>query len=153
MKNKEALVKLLNNETLRKLIKYGIIGSTSFIIDFSVTYYLKEILLLDKMLANSCGFCMGACQNFLFNKFWSFKSDNNIYREFIVFIMIAVVGLTLNSLIILFFNGVLNLNFYLCKIIAVGMVFFWNFSMNYKFNFKSSEKFVVVDEEEEQSVL
>jgi len=150
MKNNiEVLIKLIKNKTLRKLIKYGIIGFTSFLIDFVVTYYLKENLKLNQMLANTVGFCTGACYNFLFNKFWSFRSNNNIFREFVVFSMIALVGLGLNSLVILFFNGVLEVNFYVCKVIAVVAVFFWNFSMNSRFNFKSTEKFVAVEEDEE----
>jgi len=149
MKNNiEILIKLIKNKTLRKLIKYGIIGSTSFLIDLTVTYYLKEVLGLNKMVANTCGFCTGACYNFLFNKFWSFRSNNNIFREFIVFAMIALIGLGLNSLVILFFNGVLDINFYICKVIAVAVVFFWNFSMNNRFNFKSTDKLIPVEKEE-----
>lgn len=152
MKGRELLIKLINNEALRKMIKYGIIGATSFMIDMSVTYYLKETLGLNKMLANTCGFCIGAAFNFLCNKFWSFRSDNNIYKEFVVFSIIALIGLTLNSLIILVCNDLLNINFYICKVIAVVLVFFWNFSMNYKFNFKRIERLVALEEEEEQEI-
>lgn len=54
-----------------------------------------------------------------------------------MFLLIAAIGLGLNSLIIWMLNEkFLTLDFYLAKLIAIGVVFFWNFLMNNFFNFK-----------------
>jgi len=150
IKNNETLEKLINNQTFRKFIKYGIIGFTAFLVDVSTIYILREILLVHEMIAVTAGFCVGATYNFLFNKYWSFRSEHNIYKEFISFMSVALVGLTLNNIIVYFGSEKFGFNLYLCKIVAVGVVFFWNFTMNFKFTFKAGNK--TSDEEKEQVI-
>ena len=44
-------------------------------------------------------------------------------------------GLAINNLTIYVLHGRFRLNFYLAKLFAIGVVTFWNFFMNYFFNF------------------
>jgi putative flippase GtrA len=59
-----------------------------------------------------------------------------IVREYSTFVLIALVGLGLNNLIIWLLHEKARLNFYLSKLIAIGCVMVWNFSMNYLFTFR-----------------
>ncbi len=112
-------------------IKFGIVGFSSFIIDFSITYLLKEKIKINKFLANTTGFLIAATFNFFMNRLWTFKSQElDVTAQFLKFMAIASVGLLINNGIIYLFNDKFRVNFYISKILAVIVVMFYNFSMN-----------------------
>ncbi len=118
-------------------IKFGITGLSGLFLDFLVTWFFKDVLLLQKFLANAIGFTVAVINNYFINRKWTFKSEQKIPRQLVIFFLASLVGLTLNTLVVYLFNEVWLLNFYLSKIIAVAIVFIWNFTVNYFFVFKS----------------
>ena len=120
-------------------MKFGVTGLSGMVLDFSVTWFFKEVLLINKFLANGIGFTAAVISNYLINRAWTFQSKAEMGRQFAGFVTVSVIGLLLNTLIVYVFNHLLLLNFYLSKIIAVGLVFIWNFSINYFFVFKTSK--------------
>jgi putative flippase GtrA len=125
----------INRASVIKVAKFGIAGLIGLVIDFSITYILKEHFLFNKYVSNSVGFVVAATCNFILNKWWTFKSSNKFHKEYIIFLSIAVAGLLINSTILYLFHAQLQLNFYLAKLIAIIIVFVWNFIMNSRFNF------------------
>jgi putative flippase GtrA len=106
------------------------------IIDFGTTWKLKEKVKINKYIANSCGFILAASSNYLWNRIWTFKSQNNqIGTEYLSFFAISLIGLGLNNFIIWILSDKLKWNFYLSKIVAIGIVTLWNFGMNFFFTF------------------
>ena len=107
------------------------------VVDFGVTWVCKEKLRWNKYLSNSLGFILAATNKYIWNRLWTFESTSDaVMREYISFVMIALIGLGLNNLIIYLLHGKLKWNFYLSKLIAIGCVTLWNFSMNYVFTFR-----------------
>ena len=124
------------DQIIIKLLKYCVVGFSGMAIDFSVTWILKERLRFNKYIANSTGFILAATSNFILNRIWTFKSkDDHISTEYFLFVSIALFGLALNNLVIYFLSDKLNWNFYFSKCVAIVVVTFWNFFMNYKFTF------------------
>ena len=123
-------------DILFKIIKFGIVGLSGMVIDFSITWVCKEKLLINKYLSNSFGFSLAVINNFFLNYLWTFqKGNSNINIDFIKFILFALVGLGLNNLFLFFFNDRLQVRFYVAKALAIVCVFAWNFTTNYFFNF------------------
>ena len=123
---------------LLRFIRFGIVGFSGMIVDFGVTWLCKEKLRWNKYLSNSLGFILAATNNYIWNRLWTFQSESEaVAREYISFVVIAVIGLGLNNLIIYLLHERLHLNFYLSKLIAIGCVTLWNFSMNYVFTFRA----------------
>jgi len=119
-----------------KFLKFCIIGFSGMLIDFGTTWLLKEKVKINKYIANSCGFTLAASSNYLWNRIWTFRSQNNhIGTEYLSFFAISLIGLGLNNLIVWILSDKLKWNFYLSKIVAVGIVTFWNFGMNFLFTF------------------
>jgi len=119
-----------------KFLKFCIVGFSGMIIDFGTTWLLKEKLKVNKYIANSCGFILAASSNYFWNRIWTFQSENNhIGSEYLSFFTISLIGLCLNNLIIWILSDKLKWNFYLSKIIAIGIVTLWNFGMNFFFTF------------------
>jgi len=120
-----------------KFIKFCVVGFSGMVIDFGTTWLLKEKLKVNKYIANSTGFILAASSNYLFNRFWTFHSENpRIATEYMSFILISAIGLAINNLIIFLLNEKMKLNFYLSKLFAIGVVTIWNFFMNYMITFR-----------------
>lgn len=119
-----------------RFIRFGIVGCSGMIVDFGMTWLCKEKLRWNKYLSNSLGFVLAATNNYIWNRLWTFESESEaVVREYLSFVVIATIGLALNNLIVYLLHERLHLHFYLSKLIAVGCVTLWNFSMNYVFTF------------------
>lgn len=119
-----------------KFIKYCVVGFSGMLVDFGITWLLKEKLQFNKYVANTIGFISAATSNYVLNRIWTFESQSNkIMTEYTSFFIIALVGLGLNNLILMLLNDKLKMNFYLSKLIAILIVTLWNFIMNFLFTF------------------
>lgn len=121
---------------LLQFIKFCVVGGTGVVVDFGITFLFKEKLKLNKYIANSLGFMAAASTNYLLNRWWTFRShDPEVAQQYVQFVGISAIGLILNNIIIYLLNDKARLNFYLSKLIAIGLVTLWNFFMNYYFTF------------------
>ena len=119
-----------------RFIKFCVVGGTGVVVDFGITFLFKEKLKLNKYIANSLGFMAAASTNYLLNRWWTFRShDPEVAQQYVQFVGISAIGLILNNIIIYLLNDKARLNFYLSKLIAIGLVTLWNFFMNYYFTF------------------
>ena len=119
-----------------QFIKFCVVGGTGVVVDFGITFLFKEKLKLNKYIANSLGFMAAASTNYLLNRWWTFRShDPEVAQQYVQFVGISAIGLIMNNIIIYLLNDKARLNFYLSKLIAIGLVTLWNFFMNYYFTF------------------
>lgn len=145
----------MNELFLIKFIRFCIVGGSGVVVDFGITYLLKERMRLNKYAANSCGFLTAATTNYILNRIWTFRSiDPHIARQYLIFIAISLAGLAINNGVIWLLNDRLHtdfarlaghrapegqlrekVNFYSAKLMAVIVVTLWNFLMNYYYNF------------------
>jgi putative flippase GtrA len=127
---------MIDQLLLWKFLKFCIVGSSGMIIDFGTTWLLKEKVKINKYIANSTGFILAATSNYLLNRFWTFHPQNHQFvTAYISFILISVAGLVINNFVVFLLTEKVKLNFYLSKLISIGIVTVWNFSMNYLFTF------------------
>lgn len=121
---------------LIKFLKFGVVGASGVLVDFGVTWLLKEQARLNKYLANSTGFACAVVSNYILNRIWTFHSaDPNVGVQFAKFAIVALVGLGMNNAIIYFLNEKQGVKFYMSKLIATGIVMLWNFGANLMFTF------------------
>lgn len=128
---------MIDKVLLMKFAKFCIVGFSGMIIDFGTTWLLKEKARVNKYIANSTGFVLAATSNYIWNRFWTFQSENKqIVTEYASFILISLAGLAINNFIIFLLNDKLKVNFYVSKLFAIGVVTLWNFIMNYLITFR-----------------
>jgi len=121
---------------LLKFIKFSLVGFSGVFVDFGTTFFCKEILKIQKYIANTFGFTLAATTNFFLNRMWTFRStDPNIILEFTRFFFIALIGLFINLLIIWAMTGKFKVNFYISKLVATVLVTLWNFLINAYYTF------------------
>ncbi len=119
-----------------RIFKFGVVGLSGMVIDFSVTWLIKEKLKLNKYLANSVGFSLAVVSNYLLNRNWTFEQiSESSLNQFTKFLLVSLAGLAINNLCMILLVKHTKFNFYLLKIMVVALVFFWNYFINLAFTF------------------
>jgi putative flippase GtrA len=117
-----------------KFFKFIIVGFLGMVVDFSITILLKEKLKVHRYISSSAGFTLAASSNYLFNRLWTFKSNNpKVLIEYGTFILISLIGLIINNLFLYLFEK--KIRFYFAKFLAIMVTSVWNFIANYYLNF------------------
>ena len=120
-----------------KLLKFTLVGFSGLIIDFGITFICKEKIILNKYISNSFGFAVAASSNYIFNRIWTFSSNNpELLIEFSSFLLVSIIGLFINTSILWQIHNNLKVNFYLSKFGAIVVTTLWNFLANYYFTFQ-----------------
>lgn len=133
-------VSSLFSDRVIAFIKFGITGVSGLTLDFALTWLFKDELHFNKFVANAIGFSVAVISNYLINRNWTFKDKKSkAGPQFSAFVTVSLIGLLLNSVIIFLLDNRMNVNFYISKAVAIFIVFFWNFSVNYFFVFKASK--------------
>ncbi len=122
-------------QVIIKIVKFCFVGGSGMMLDFLLTYLLKEKIKIHRYLANAAGFTCAACSNFLLNRYWTFESNSpELYQQFASFLFFSAVGLGINSFFLFFFEKQ-NHPFYVSKFLAILITTIWNFTTNYFFTF------------------
>lgn len=125
-----------NNAFLFKFLKFGVVGFSGLIVDFSLTWFCKEKLRIHKYISSSLGFIVATGTNYSLNRYWTFDNhDPALITQFGKFFMIALVGLALSNMLIYLLHDKLKWNFYFAKACAIVVISLWNFFANYLYTF------------------
>jgi putative flippase GtrA len=128
---------LFNQVLLRKFIKYGFVGASGVVVDYTVTFIFRDLFGINQFVSNAIGFAVAASINYVLNRKWTFRSDNpDITQEYIYFMVISMLGLLINSVVLWLCVTYLNWNFYFAKLVAIAFTTIWNFFANLLFTFK-----------------
>ena len=110
--------------------KYCVVGLSGLVVDFSLTYVLKEELDVNKYFASIVGFSVACSSNYIFNRIWTFCNNNpEIIRQYASFITISIIGLVLNTSLLYLFQR-LKVKYYFSKALAITFVTIWNYIAN-----------------------
>lgn len=133
------------HKELQKFIRFCLVGATNAAIDIGLFNILLS-LKLNPYLAGSLSFVVAATNGYILNRAWTFKEQKSqrVARQYFFFLFISTIGLGFNNLILYLTlqhldldNPVLTAN--IGKILAVGIVVFWNYSMNRFFVFRTND--------------
>lgn len=87
-----------------QILKFGVVGGLSFVIDFVIYTIVLKTLRWEYgyMVAGVAGFCISLIFNYFASMAFVFERKDNADKrvEFIIFCVLSVIGLGLNSLIL-----------------------------------------------------
>ncbi|MCR5144570.1 MAG: GtrA family protein [Lachnospiraceae bacterium] len=98
------------SKLMSQILKFGVVGGLSFLIDFIITNIIALILRNAGMTATNAamvgalfGFVISLIFNYLLSMKWVFarREDMDRKKEFVIFVVLSAFGLGLNELIIL----------------------------------------------------
>lgn len=134
------------NKEATRFARFLTVGAVGTVLDFSILTLLK-LAGLPTLFANSISFTAGLLNNFTWNRLWTFGDSAKVdwRRQLAQFTLVSLVGLALNNLIVLSLEGLFGAMLgssqwaYLpAKVIATGMVVFWNYFANRTWTFKNN---------------
>ncbi len=125
----------------KQFIKFCIIGTSNTILDFGIYLALTRTIIFFRehfLFANAISFSIAVTWSYALNRKWTFRNTHNaVARQFMLFLVINVVALTLNQLLLYSFVTYAGLYDVLAKALAVGIILFWNFFANRAWTFRS----------------
>lgn len=140
---------LINRPVVRRFVRFAVVGTSGFVVDFSITWLFYSLFSWPILVATGLGFCLGATSNYILNRSWTWRSDNpNVVGEFIKFFAVSIIGLGIHYSVmigcmaapLLCFSlfGISIDNTWTGKLIATGVVMLWNFLANNFYTFRNT---------------
>lgn len=120
----------------RRLFTYLFVGALGAVIDLVFFLLLHHTFLVAILTANIFSTSVAVVHNFLWHHLVTFRNHSQIkLRAFGIFIMVSLVGIALNSLVVL--GGVsIGLAPVFAKIFAIVVVTVWNYVLNSRVTFR-----------------
>jgi putative flippase GtrA len=129
-----------SNNLFIQLFRYTFVGGLAFLVDFSLLYVLTEYAGLHYLVSASCSFIAGLFVNYFISVFWVFgASSMKKIVEFLLFAFVGLIGLGLNDFFLWLFTEQCRIYYMLSKLMAVVLVYLWNFLGRRYFIFNKKE--------------
>lgn len=108
-------------------IKFLGIGAIATIIQYIIFIVLVEFSSLTIVLASALGYGISSIFNYLMNYHYTFSSDAKHKVAALKFTLVALVGLSLNSLLMYLLVELFNMYYIISQIIVTGIILVVNF--------------------------
>ena len=134
----------LPNKELARFTRFLTVGALGTLLDFGLLTMLK-LAGLPTLFANSLSFTAGLINNFTWNRLWTFRdaAQANWQKQLAQYALVSLVGLVLNDLLVLSLETVLGTwlgqsawGYLPAKVVATGVVVFWNYFANRTWTFR-----------------
>jgi len=118
-----------STSTLVEGFRSLIIAGIAFLCDFTLMVILTEIIDVPYLASATIGFTCGLFVNYILSVTWAFseRSHKSPFKEFLIFLLIGIIGLLLLDFTIWFLTEKCGLFYIFSKLVATAIVFFWNF--------------------------
>lgn len=133
---------------ITRFIRFGLVGFSGVFVDMIFLYLLSDPTTLGLPLTRSKIIAseLAIINNFLWNDAWTFKDisqkqpkKRQKIKRLIKFNIICLGGLIINVLLLNFLFNVFGLNRYLANLISIALVTIWNYWLNLKLSWRSTE--------------
>lgn len=120
---------------IEQIMKFGIVGFLAFFIDYGLMVALTEIFSINYLVSATLSFTVSVIFNYVASMRFVFthKEGMSRTREFVIFIVLSVIGLGINDLCMWLGTDLLSIDYRITKIGATAIVMVWNFVTRKKF--------------------
>ncbi len=120
--------KILDNILIKQILKFGLVGGLAFLIDYVFLYILTEFIGIHYLISSIISFIISVIFNYIMSIKWVFdvKKQQGL-KEFIVFIVLSVIGLIINEIIMYVMVDLMNIHYMISKLFSTGVVMVYNF--------------------------
>lgn len=150
LRSRGRIGKLRRKFPLRQFVRFGVVGLSGVFVDMTLLFLLSDPSTLAWGLTRSKIIAaeIAILNNFIWNDAWTFAEVSRQQRgwslrlrRLLKFNLICLVGLALNVVLL---NLIFNLVFsgqhrYLANLLAIGITTLWNFSINFKLNWRTTQ--------------
>lgn len=114
---------------IAQIMKFGVVGVIAFVIDYGVMVLLTEVFGLNPVVSATISFIVSVIFNYIASMRYVFshKEDMSRSREFVIFIVLSVIGLIINDVLMWAGTELVSIDYRIVKIFATAVVMVWNF--------------------------
>ena len=114
------------------MLKFGVVGVLAFLIDYGVLMLLSQVFHMNPVAAAAISFVVSVVFNYVASMRFVFthRDDLSKGREFVIFVVLSVIGLGINELCMWAGTALLGesaLMVTVTKVFATAVVMVWNF--------------------------
>ncbi len=121
----------------RPIILYGVFGSISSGLDFTIYTLLVRYVGVHYVVANCFSVLCGISTSFVLNRNYNFKVKDKTKQRFTMFLTIGLCGMLLSTLILWLCIETFHFHTILSKLLSIVLVVFFQFLLNKYLTFKS----------------
>ena len=115
-------------ELINQIIKFGIVGILATIIDYGLMILFTEVFNINYLISSVMSFSVSVVFNYIVSTKYVFNVNRKkSIKDFIVFIVLSVIGLGINSLIMYLGVDKVGIDYKIVKIGATAIVMVYNF--------------------------
>ena len=130
-----------------RFLKFAIVGAIGMVVDLTTMTIAHEWFGAPLPLAVAIGFTLAVISNFTWNRLWTFPESRtrHISGQLAQFFVINAIGLAINEVVMAALHPVFlrvapdPAAYLTAKIIAIGIVLFWNYFVNRRWTYKGIE--------------
>lgn len=114
---------------LAQFMKFGIVGVIAFVIDYGFMIFLTEVFGVPYLISTTVSFIVSVIFNYFASMRFVFKrkDDMSRKREFVIFVVLSVIGLVINDVFMWLMVDFLYIDYRISKIVVTFIVAVWNF--------------------------
>lgn len=114
---------------IAQFMKFGIVGVIAFVIDYGFMVLLTEVFGVPYLISTTVSFIISVIFNYFASMWFVFKrkDDMSRRREFIIFVVLSVIGLVINDVFMWLMVDFLFIDYRISKIVVTFIVAVWNF--------------------------
>lgn len=114
---------------IAQFMKFGVVGAIAFVIDFGLLALLTSGFGVNYLVSATISFTVSVIFNYFASMRYVFRHREGMSRrrEFVIFVVLSVIGLGINNGLMWLCVEVLNIFYLLAKIFATAVVTIWNF--------------------------
>lgn len=124
-----ATVGLIGSRNTREFVRYFAASLVALVVDAGSLALMTSVLGVQYLISGGVAFTLGLITVYVLSIRWVFETRHmrSVWVEFLVFLIVGVIGLGINEGVLWLLTGVFGLFYLVSKIASVLVVFTWNF--------------------------
>ncbi len=119
----------------RTFILYSIIGLSGATIDYLAFIVMIKWLPLHYLIINSISTSLGVINNFLLNARFNFSVKDQLFRRFMLFYLVGLVGMAVATGMLYLMVDLMSLSPQLSKLLVIFIIVVLQFNLNKRISF------------------
>ncbi len=129
-----------NLDEVKIFLKFSVVGVSGAAVDLGLLTLFFTRLNVALTIAVAIAFTVAVFNNYTWNILWTYSHQDHSAQHHVTlskFALVSIVGLGINEAIVNLLTGLFGLAVWLAaKLIAMGIVMFWNFAANRLWTFR-----------------